>query len=74
MAQLSIPFVFELRDSEPDGSACLGCGDIVYLKAYDLVARFSKSRASIAAGTLCQSCADLFEDRQNERNDDEQEQ
>jgi len=61
MAQLSIPFVFELRERDPDGSACFGCGDIMYLKAYDLVACFGKSQLRLTAGTLCQSCADLLE-------------
>lgn len=61
MAQLNIDLQFELRESEPDGGTCLACGDVVYLKAYDLVARLGKARTAITAGTLCQSCAEMFE-------------
>lgn len=61
MAQVNIPFRFELRERDPDGSSCLACGDVVYLRAYDLVARLGKARRPVTAGMVCQSCADMFE-------------
>ena len=69
MAQLNIPFRFELRERDPDGSSCFACGDVVYLRAYDLVACLGKAQTPIAAGMLCQSCADMFEENRNERNE-----
>lgn len=58
MADLTINLRLEWEEAEADGSACIGCGDPVFLNSWRLRFKNAKTGADLgsAKGLACQSC------------------
>ena len=62
MASLTITVSMKLEDQEPDGSKCVGCGDVIYLTQKRLFVYAGKKKISASQYVFCGSCADAVQD------------
>ncbi len=61
MATLSIRVRLAVREVDPDGSRCIGCGDAVYFKASEVIMRTESGKLmGTVEGQVCQSCGDCI--------------
>ena len=62
MADSTIKITLNPRmvQEEPDGSACMACGDPVFLKAFRIWITWKGSRWR-SKGLVCQSCRDFHQ-------------
>ena len=55
---LNVSVKTEIHETEPDGSNCLECGDMIFLKAFHVVVSVNGRTAARSRRKMCQGCGE----------------
>jgi len=70
---LSIKITLRVTESEADGSKCIMCGDLIFLRAYVIDIVCNGKRIGRVRGMLCGSCGECVKEKKQNKGDQDHE-